>query len=393
MRDAGARCPACGAGETRPSLHVRDVPAECNLLLGSEAEARAVPRGDIVLALCGRCGLIWNTRFDPGLLSYDTWYENSLWASPLFAAYGRHLAERLIERYGIRGKTIMAIGCGRGEFLWLLCRLGNNRGIGIDPACDPSDVPPDIDVRLIAEEFSDRHRFDADLVVCRHVFEHLKEPRAFLDTVRRTIGGRTSTAVYFEVPNSMFVFHDGSVWDLIYEHCSYFTEPSLRWLFEAAGFDVHDLYQSFGGQFLGLEAFPGLAEDAPPPDTRELEAALQAFEATYRAVVEEWADRLAGWRRRGLRVAVWGMGSKGVTFLNTVPGAASIETVVDINPRKQGHHVAGTGQRILTPDQLAERGADVVIAMNPLYREEIGGDLDALGIHADVVLAGRGTAA
>jgi len=92
-------------------------------------------------------------------------------------------------------------------------------------------------------------------------------------------------------------------------------------------------------------------------------------------------------------VAVWGMGSKGVTFLNTVPGAASIETVVDINPRKQGHHVAGTGQRILTPEQLAELGADVVIAMNPLYREEIGGDLEALGIHADVVLAGRGTAA
>jgi SAM-dependent methyltransferase len=393
MSEATARCPACGASEARPFLDVRDVPVECNLLLDSEAEARAVSLGDMVLALCGRCGLIWNTRFDPSLLSYDTRYENSLWASPSFAAYARDLAERLVDRYSIRGKTILSIGCGRGEFLSIICRLGGNQGIGVDPAYDPSDALPDPNFRIIAEEFSDRHRFDADLVVCRHVVEHLAEPRAFLDTVRRTIGGRTSTAVYFEVPNAMFVFRDGSVWDLIYEHCSYFTEPSLRWLFEAAGFDVGDLYPSFGGQFLGLEALPGQAEERPPPDIRELEAVTQTFEATYLAVVEDWGRRLADWQRRGLHVALWGAGSKGVTFLNTVPGATSINSVVDINPRKQGHHVAGTGQRILTPDQLAERGADVVIAMNPMYRQEIGGNLKALGIQADVILAGRGTAA
>jgi hypothetical protein len=385
MMDAMTRCPACGTGETRLSLHVRDIPAECNLLLGSEAEARAVPRGDIALALCSRCGLIWNTQFDPSLLSYDTWYENSLWASPRFAAYGRHLAQRLIDRYVVRDKTILAIGCGRGEFLWLLCRLGNNRGIGIDPASDPSEVPPDLNIRMIAEEFSDRHRFEADLIVCRHVFEHLKNPRAFLDTVRRTIGGPTTTAVYFEVPNAKFVFREGSVWDLIYEHCSYFTEASLRWLFDAAGFDVRDLYPSFGGQFLGLEAFPGRTEDAPPPDIRELEAAVQTFGATYRAAVEEWANRLAGWTRQGRRVAVWGIGSKGVMFLNTVPGAASIETVVDINPRKQGHHVAGTGHRILGPDGLRENTPDVIILMNPIYREEVGHMVEDLGISSAIV--------
>lgn len=393
MSGAAARCPACGAGEARSFLHVRDVPVECNLLLDSEAEARAVPRGDIELALCGRCGLIWNTRFDPGLMRYDTRYENSLWSSPSFAAYGRDLAQRLIDRYGIRGKTILALGCGRGEFLWLLCRLGNNRGIGIDPAGDPSEVPPDLDIRTIAEEFSDRHRFGADLIVCRHTLEHVKEPRAFLDTVRRGIEERRTTAVYFEVPNALPVFRDASVWDLIYEHHSYFTEPSLRWLFEAVGFDVRDLYPSFGAQFLGLEAFPGQAEERPPPDTRELEDVADTFEATYRAVVEDWARRLADWQRRGLRVALWGAGSKGVTFLNTVPGATSIDSVVDINPRKQGHHVAGTGQRILTPDELAERGADEVITMNPLYMEEIGESLESLGVHADVVPAARPTAA
>ncbi|MGH3927203.1 MAG: hypothetical protein ACRDTT_30780, partial [Pseudonocardiaceae bacterium] len=103
--NAPAGCPACGGNEARSFLEVRDVPVECNLLLDSEAEARAVPHGDIALALCNRCGLIWNTRFNRSLLSYDTWYENSLWASPRFAAYGRRLAEHLIDRYEIREKT------------------------------------------------------------------------------------------------------------------------------------------------------------------------------------------------------------------------------------------------------------------------------------------------
>jgi hypothetical protein len=378
-------CPACRSSDTRPSLEIRDVPAECNLLMRSELQARAVPRGDIALALCGRCGLIWNTRFDPGLLSYDTWYENSLWASRVFAEYGEHLARHLIERYGIRGKTVLAIGCGRGEFLWNLCRLGNNRGIGIDPASDQRQVPPDVDVRMVAEEFSDRHRFDADLVVCRHVFEHIRNPRSFLDAVRRSIGDRTGTTVYFEVPNSMFVFRDGSVWDVIYEHCSYFTQPSLRWLFEAAGFSVRDLYESFGGQYLGLEASPGRPQDGPGPDIGDVTDALRVFEAAYRAVVDEWGRRLAEWQRRGIRVALWGAGSKGVTFLNAVPGARSIETVVDINPRKQGHFVAGTGQAIVGPERLRASRPEVVLVMNPLYRNEIRRGLQGLGVRSDVV--------
>jgi C-methyltransferase C-terminal domain/Methyltransferase domain len=385
MMDATTRCSACGSSEARSFLDVRDVPVECNLLLDSEEEARAVPRGDIALALCRRCGLIWNTRFDPSLLRYDTRYENSLWSSPHFAAYGRELAQRLVDRYGIRGKTVVEIGSGRGEFLSLLCRLGNNRGLGIDPAYDASEDAPDGRIRMIAEEFSDRDPLQADLVVCRHVVEHLAEPRAFLDMVRRAIGRRTTTAVYFEVPDTMSVFRDGSVWDLIYEHCSYFTEPSLKWLFRAAAFDIKELSAAFGGQFLGIEAFPGESHDEVAPGVADLEASVRDFERTYRTVVEGWTDRLVDWEKRGLHVAVWGAGSKGVTFLNTVPGAASIQAVVDINPRKQGHHVAGTGQPVVGPEGLRKLTPDVVLVMNPLYRAEITEMLQGVGVPADVV--------
>jgi hypothetical protein len=382
---ATTRCPGCQGTENRTFLEIRSVPVEGNLLLDSEAEARAVPRGDIELALCGRCGLIWNTRFDPSLLRYNSRYENSLWSSPHFAAYGRELAQRLIDRYGIRRKTVVEIGAGQGEFLSLLCRLGNNRGIGIDPAYDPNESRPPENVRMVAEEFSDRHPLAADLVVCRHVLEHLADPAGFLGMVRRAIDGRESTVVYLEVPDSMFVFRDNSIWDIIYEHCSYFTNPALDRLLRATGFDVKELYSMFGGQFLALESFPQPTEEQPPPDLRELEVTIRAFHNNYYAVFENWAWRLADWKRRGLHVALWGAGSKGVTFLNTVPGARGIETVVDINRRKQRHHVAGTGQPVLSPERLRSRRPEVVLVMNPIYRAEIRQMLLGLGVAADVV--------
>ena len=81
-------------------------------------------------------------------------------------------------------------------------------------------------------------------------------------------------------------------------------------------------------------------------------------------------------------VAFWGAGSKGVTFLNLVPGARSIRPVVDLNPRKQGMFVAGTGQLIVSPEALADYSPEIVIVLNPAYRSEITARLMAIGLPA-----------
>jgi hypothetical protein len=44
----------------------------------------------------------------------------------------------------------------------------------------------------------------------------------------------------------------------------------------------------------------------------------------------------------------------------------------------------GTGQRILSPAELATVAPRTVIAMNPIYRNEIAADLDRLGVDAEL---------
>jgi len=60
---------------------------------------------------------------------------------------------------------------------------------------------------------------------------------------------------------------------------------------------------------------------------------------------------------------------------------------VDINPRKQGRYVAGTGQRIVPPADLPALQPDFVIIMNANYRDEIGRMLAEIGVEADLLVA------
>ena len=84
-------------------------------------------------------------------------------------------------------------------------------------------------------------------------------------------------------------------------------------------------------------------------------------------------------------MALWGAGSKGVTFLNIADAARSIDNVVDINPRKQNHYVALTGQKVVAPEALPGIKPDVIFVMNSLYAQEIAATLDRLGVRAELI--------
>src|SRR5688572_2141086 len=136
MAPAHRDCPACGGPAASQFLfyEARRVPVHSVLLMPTRAEALSFPQGDIRLAFCRTCGLISNTAFDPRTQAFSARYEETQGFSPTYQDFAHSQAEELIERYDLRGKEIIEIGCGKGEFLSLLCALGDNRGIGFDPA-------------------------------------------------------------------------------------------------------------------------------------------------------------------------------------------------------------------------------------------------------------------
>jgi 2-polyprenyl-3-methyl-5-hydroxy-6-metoxy-1,4-benzoquinol methylase len=332
--------------------------------------------------------------FNPNRLEYTPEYENALHFSSRFQDYAQSLAERLAERYNLHEKHIIEIGCGDGYFLSLLCNLGNNWGTGFDPAHNEhqKDTALTNQVKFIPDYYSEAYKTrKADLIISRHTLEHIYNPKRFLEMIRRAIGNRMNTQVFFEVPNSQKIFHEHSIWDIIYEHCSYFTSLSLANAFSYSGFQVCELSREYDEQFLCIHAKPDNQHlpHCNPKDSNEIDGIthdIESFTLTYQNKIDLWGRNLEQMKNKGQRAVIWGGGSKGVTFLNVFK-TSKIEYVVDINPHKLGKYISGTGQQIVKPAFLLEYKPDIIIVMNPIYLGEIRQIINELGLDIKLMSA------
>ncbi len=383
-------CPVCDSKETSLCIDLKNVPVYCNVLYASRDEAIAAPKGDIGLTFCNDCGHLFNGTFDADKIDYSLEYENSLHYSARFQEYAKALAKDLVDRYDLQNKTIVEIACGKGDFLASVCQLGNNTGYGFDPSYEPDRHSEAAlkNITIKQDYYSEKYAdIKADLVCCRHALEHIETPKEFLTAVHKAVTAGNGSAVYFEVPNSLYTLRDMGIWDIIYEHCGYFCENSLARAFTENGFTVTRLNDSFGRQFLSIET--ELSKD-PTVSHAEIElpevrAYATAFEKKYEEKLASWKERLESFKKEGKRVSVWGAGSKGVTFLNVLKAGDEIGNIVDLNINKQGKYVPGTGHEVVSPDHLKEYQPDIVIVMNPIYTDEIAQSLKGMGVNATMV--------
>jgi hypothetical protein len=229
------------------------------------------------------------------------------------------------------------------------------------------------------------------------VLEHFSQPRELITTVREAVGDRTDLFACFEVPNGDFILREQAYWEFIYQHVSYFTARSLETLFSECDFEVHDVQERFGAQFLTIEA--GAASKggtARRRDRGEHEAtmaartvaACESIGPAFSACVAKWSNYLEQQRAEGRRIVVWGAGAKAVTFLNVVdPAGLAVSHVVDVNPRKMGRFIGGSGQEIVEPSVVRELRPEAIVLMNPIYREEVSSAVRAFGFEPQLLVA------
>jgi SAM-dependent methyltransferase len=373
-----------------------NIPVHSTVQTASPEEAVNFPRGRLRLGFCSGCGFVCNTAYDASLQEYCSNCEESQGFSPTFNAFAKKLAQTWIDRYQIREKTILEIGCGKGEFLVLMCDLGNNHGIGIDPSYQPHRTPEEFKkrVQFIQDYYNEKYsHVTANVVLCRHTLEHIGRTGEFLRSIRRTIGKQLDTIVLFELPDVVRVLKEGAFWDIYYEHCSYFSPGSLARLFRQSGFDVVELERCYDDQYLLIGARP-VDGDVPAPclplenDLEEMRELVDGATRRLAEGVNYWRTLILDLHRQGKKVVVWIALSKAVAFLTTLNVGNAVEFVVDINPFRQNKFMPGTGQRIVPPQFLAEYKPDVVILMNPIYRKEVQADLDKMGLGAELLTVG-----
>ena len=384
-------CRACDAAELRGIYHLNRVPVHSCLMLDTREEALSFPCGDVDLAFCEACGFIQNRRYDPSLQAYSPAYEETQFFSPRFRRFLAELCDDQASRHRLAGKTVLEIGCGKGEFLAALCERADCFGIGIDPGYRPErmDSPAAARLRFVRDFYGPAYAdLQADYVCCRHTLEHIGDVADFMRLVRQPMGDRTDVPVFFELPDTERVLTEAAFWDIYYEHCSYFTAGSLARLFRRTGFEPSRLWKAYDDQYLLLEAFPTRADIgsrlAEENDLERTRRQVEHFVTVVNARVAELKEQLANWGKDGKTVALWGSGSKTVSYLTTLGVTDEVQAVVDINPHKHGKFLAGTGHEIVAPETLRQLRPDCVVIMNGIYTDEIRADLERLGLQPEV---------
>jgi nucleoside-diphosphate-sugar epimerase/SAM-dependent methyltransferase len=385
---SGTTCPACGHPGGRVFYEAARVPVHQVVLVRSREDALACPKGDIRLAFCAGCGFVWNAAFDPDLMSYHEEYESTQAVSPTFNGFHERLARDLVARYALHGKAVIDIGCGQGEFLELLCSFGAAHATGFDPVLRAPPANPK--VTLVKDWYSEAYsHLRPDFVGSKMVMEHIPDPGRYLAMLRRTLGERPEIITFAMMPEVTRILDLGAFWDIFYEHCSYFSLGSLARAYRRAGFHVVDLWTDYNHQYALIGARPGTRAGAPLPveeTPAELARKVDSFAARVDQDRARWSAWLSRQRAQRRRVVLWGGGSKGVAFLTTLNLREGVEFVVDVNRRRNGTYIAGTGQQIVAPDFLRGYRPDVVLVMSPIYRDEIAADLAALGVAPRLVM-------
>jgi SAM-dependent methyltransferase len=371
---------------------VDNIPVHSCLMLKSRDESVAFPRDDLKLGVCDGCGFVSNVVFDEKYYAYSAAYEDQQSFSPTFNKFALQLAQGIVDKHGLHNKRVVEIGCGKGDFLALVCELGGNDGVGIDPTCVKERIKSSVADRItvIADYYSEKYAdYVGDMIMCRHTLEHIYRTNDFMSIIRRSVQDRMDTAVFFEIPDGLRVIRDMAFEDIYYEHCSYFSPGSAARLFRHTGYEVTDLALEYDDQYLLVEALPA---DSPSSRIHPLEESpedmlgyAEEYSQKIEGTLNRWREELTRMYDERRRPVIWGSGSKCVAFLTTIGMSEEIEHVVDINPHRHGKFIPGLGKEIKSPEFLKSYDPQVVIVMNRIYTDEIRDLLAEMELAPEIV--------
>ncbi len=338
----------------QPLLQLTNMPASAQ---GFPDKASLVQDkgADLRILQCEACGLV---QADCAPVSYWREVIRATAFSPQMRIFRQAFLNDFVQAHQLAGKSVLEIGCGRGEYLSLLSEagmmpVGTEFGVANSAAARAAGhtvietFPDNPSVTLDGAPFSAFASFN--------FMEHWPDPSQVLRAIVHNMSDDCVGLI--EVPNFDMILAKHLFSEFIADHLSYFTADSLKLVLNMNGFEVVSCQSIWHDYILSA-----IVRKRHP-------AKVEPF-AAHRAHLQTSVDSFLK-SCAGQGVALWGAGHQALATVSLLGLQDKIAYVVDSAPFKQGRYTPASHLPIHAPDHLRSEPVGSVLVMAAGFSDEI----------------------
>jgi SAM-dependent methyltransferase len=361
--------------------------ALANKFLSKEELSTPEPKYPLKVGFCHGCGHVQLMELVPPEAMFDHYLYISS-ASDTLKNHLWNLSDDILKRFQLGADDLVIdIGCNDATLLRGFKRYGV-RTLGVDPAQNLAELTSENGIERCTALFNSetaKHIVSrwgkASIITATNTFPHIQKLPDFVDGIKTVL--KPGGAFVIEMHYLLDLIEQVAFDTVYHEHVSYWALGPMKQLFEMHGMNVIDaervplhhgqLRVHVQRQGEG-QVRPGVAEIL----TLEKAAGLDRFE-TYERFAEralnikkDLHETLAGFARKGQRVAGYGAPAKGNTLLGFLEiGPELLPYIVDRSPLKQGLYTPGTHIPVVAPERLLTDQPDYILLLAWNFFDEI----------------------
>jgi len=246
-----ATCPACSYHVAVTFIDPYTQPLVAVAWPESESEAKQMKRLPLSFVRCVDCGHVYNKDFTYEEVPYSKkpnlmFNKGITWTSHLVQT-----ADMLLG-YLKEGSTVVEIGCGEGHLIRHMAKKRSDcQFVGFDPnaSFETDGLFEGRNELFVPEQHLEELR--PDLIISRHVMEHLINPLGFLQSIQFNASRHDlRMRIYIETPCIDRALETGRVADFYFEHNSHFTTGSFTRMIQRTSNEIDVLTHSYNREVI-----------------------------------------------------------------------------------------------------------------------------------------------
>jgi 2-polyprenyl-3-methyl-5-hydroxy-6-metoxy-1,4-benzoquinol methylase len=311
---------------------------------------------DLNLFQCTSCGLV-QLREKP--VSY---YKEVIRASSVSSEMKRFRQEQFaswVDKYTLKKKNILEVGCGRGEYLSILKQTEASSVHGIEYSNESVNSCISLELSATKGFFGDENfvlpKQKYDGFICLNFMEHWPDPNKTLTHLKQNLS--EDAVGIIEVPNFDMILKQGLYSEFISDHLLYFTKDTLTFTLNYNGFEVIECSVIWHDYILSA-----VVRKRKKIDTSLLKSCKLKVETELNSFIDKFEKK---------EVAIWGAGHQSLAVMSLAKLENKVQYVVDSAPFKQGKYTPATHIPIVAPIELVNNPVKVVIIIAASYSNEV----------------------